>query len=354
MPRPTLTPLRWLRHSLPPLALVSLLLGTLCFWVTQPWVRPQPASDLPEISSERLALTVKRLSVDRYPRSADHPERLQQAADDIAAALRATGAEVEIQAVPVEESTNSNIVARFGPRDGPVRVIGAHYDSHGHAHEGAKHARGYSLATHTPGADDNASGVAALIELAHLLQQRPPRQAVELVAYTLEEPPHFRTAAMGSAHHARRLATSKRPVSWVLVLEMIGYFDERPGSQSYPLPLMSTLYPDRGNFIGLVGAMDHPLATRRLKSVLSGASDLPVVSINAPRLLPGIDFSDHASYWDEGFSAWMLTDTAFYRNPHYHQGTDTIDTLDFDRMAKVVRMVYALAVADGDGGARLP
>jgi Zn-dependent M28 family amino/carboxypeptidase len=275
------------------------------------------------------------LSEQLYPRSFDRPYRLNQAANYIRAQLEGTGGTVAEQVFPVQERRYRNIIARYGPRQGPVIVIGAHYDAY--ADQDSASSQG-----HTPGADDNASGVAGLIELGRLLGQHLPSVGVELVAYCLEEPPHFGTDAMGSAWHARELRASGREVALVLALEMIGYFDDRPGSQTYPLRPLSWVYPDAGNFIAVVSRVQDWRPTRRVKALMRGASDLPVHSINAPPLIAGIDFSDHRNYWDEGFAALMITDTAFYRNPHYHGAGDTADRLDYRRMAQVVQAVYAV------------
>lgn len=248
-----------------------------------------------------------------------------------------------VQEVPVQEATYKNIIARFGPSAGPLLVIGAHYDSHGDASEGAKYRVGFTLETHTPGADDNASGVAGLIELARLLRQYPPQHPVELVAYTLEELPYFRTGYMGSAWHVRSLAAAGREVQLMLSLEMIGYFSDKDGSQSYPVPGMEFVYPERGNFIAIVGRTGDFGSTRGVKAIMAGATDLPVYSINAPSLIPGIDFSDHLNFWQAGYPALMITDTAFYRNPNYHRAEDTYEKLDYTRMAKVVQAVFAVA-----------
>ncbi|MEJ7806218.1 MAG: M28 family peptidase, partial [Telluria sp.] len=241
-------------------------------------------------------------------RSADQFDKLEQAAHYIMAQLKASGATVSVQQVVVRGRTFQNIIARFGPAQGPVMVIGAHYDSHGDASS-----RQVTGDTHTPGADDNASGVAGLIELAHLLGRTPQARSIELVAYTTEEPPHFRSEHMGSVWHARSLAAAKRDVSLMLSLEMIGYFSDAPASQSYFIPAMKHLYSDRGDFIAVVGKFGSFGATRRVKSLMAGAGDLPVYSINAPRAMQGIDFSDHRSYWALGMPALMITDTAFLR-----------------------------------------
>jgi len=128
-------------------------------------------------------------------------------------------------------------------------------------------------------------------------------------------------------------------------LEMIGYFTDTPHSQSFPLSLFAAFYPSQGDFIAVVGKLDQISAVRRVKQAMRGASPLPVYSINAPTVVPGIDFSDHRSYWQAGYQAVMITDTAFYRNPHYHTRQDTPDTLDYRRMAMVVQGVYAAVIA---------
>jgi Zn-dependent M28 family amino/carboxypeptidase len=288
------------------------------------------------------------LSESLYPRSFDHPGKLNAAASYVAEEFRKAGARVEEQYFTAEESRYRNIIARFGPDTGPLVIVGAHYDSYGDASEGAKFPRGFDLQTHTPGADDNASGVAALIELARLLNQTPPRSSVELIAFSLEEPPNFASESMGSAWHAKNLHASGRVVSLMISLEMIGYFSDLHGSQGYPFSALELIYPATGNFIGIIGRVEDWSAARKVKAAMSGATDLPVYSMNSLRIIPGVDFSDHASYWNEGFPALMITDTAFYRNPHYHRGGDRTDTLEFGRMAKVVQGVLEAIRSFGD------
>lgn len=310
--------------------------------VTQPLTTPVSSTPV-AVDVARLKHHVKHLSVDLYPRSFDQFRNIELAAQYIQNEFTAIGANVEIQKVQVQEATYKNIVAHFGHEEGPLLVIGAHYDSHGDANEGAKYASGFSPETHTPGADDNASGIAGLIELARLLQQHPPPHPVDLVAYTLEEPPHFRTENMGSAWHARSLAAVSRDVSLMISLEMIGFYSDDAGSQHYPVPGMELFYPDRGNFIAVVGRLGDFGVTRKVKALMSGATELPVYSINAPSLIPGIDFSDHINYWYEGYPAMMITDTAFYRNRNYHRAGDTYDKLDYKHMTEVVQGIYRVA-----------
>ena len=128
-------------------------------------------------------------------------------------------------------------------------------------------------------------------------------------------------------------------------LEMIGYFNDQADSQHYPVALLKAFYPTRGNFIAVVGKLDQIRVLRRVKAAMVGASPLPVYSISAPRSIPGVDFSDHLNYWNAGYDAVMITDTAFYRNPNYHTFEDTPDTLDYRRMAQVVQGVYAAVTA---------
>jgi len=298
-----------------------------CALVTQPGVRPI-ASTPAIVDSAALERHVHELAVTLYPRSYTRYENIQRAADYVLAEFIASGAETEVQKVEAEGGIYRNVIARFGPSAGPLLVIGAHYDS----------------CADTPGADDNASGVAGLLELARLLAARPPPQPVELVAFTLEEPPFFRSASMGSFQHASALARSGREVRLMISLEMIGYFRDTPESQQFPAKKLGFLYPDEGNFIAIVGRFGDFGATRRVKALFMGASDLPVESINAPASVPGVDFSDHASYWHFKLPAVMVTDTAFLRNPNYHDVGDTPETLDYARMAKVVQAMYAVAI----------
>jgi Zn-dependent M28 family amino/carboxypeptidase len=296
-----------------------------CMFLTQPFYDPVPSTP-PPVSSERLEQHVRFLSETVYPRNYLAQDNLNAAADYILDYLRQNGADVSEQHFIVDGRSYRNILTHYGPQSDSVIVVGAHYDSH----------------DVTPGADDNASGVAGLLELARLLNEHPPTQAVELVAYTLEEPPFFRTDNMGSAVHAKALADAKRRVRIMISLEMIGYFDDHAGSQTYPVGFLNALYPTEGNFIAVIGRFADAAETRRVKALMTGATDLPVHSINAPAWIEGVDFSDHRNYWAQGMNAVMISDTAFFRNYHYHQLSDSAEKLDYQRMAKVVQGVYAV------------
>ncbi len=292
------------------------------------------------VSEERLVRHVRALSEQFVPRSHEDVENLDRAATYIAEAFREAGLVVTEQPyTTVYGQTYRNVIARVPSRDVAARalssaeeevrhgivIVGAHYDAY----------------LDLPGADDNASGVAGLLELARMLAANPPDAAVELVAFNTEEPPYFSSDDMGSARHAESLKQRGVKVRGMMALETIGYFSDAKGSQTFPLPLLRLMYPTTGNYITVVGRTGQGRIVRRVKRAMRGATDLRVESINAPRSVPGLDFSDHAPYWDRGFEAVMITDTAFYRNPRYHTADDTWDTLDYARMAKVVQGVFA-------------
>jgi Zn-dependent M28 family amino/carboxypeptidase len=333
--------MRWLRFFFFSIGAIFVVVLAGIVWVTvQPWVSAIPSAP-PVVDAARLEAHVKKLSEDFYPRSFDQAKNLDAAADYIRDEFRAAGGVVSEQQYDVNGRQFRNIIARFGSAgpDGtaPLTVIGAHYDSHGDLSQGT-----VPRETHTPGADDNASGIAGLIELARMFGKQAPPRSIELVAYTLEEPPNFRSENMGSMRHAKRLAATGRKVDMMIVLEMIGYFSDAPNSQRYPVPGLGLIYPTQGNFISVIGRIDDREITRHVKAKMSGATDLPVWSMNALPIVQGIDFSDHLSYWAHGISAVMVTDTSFYRTPHYHQAGDVATTLDYKRMAKVVQAVGAV------------
>ncbi len=313
---------------------------TSCSILTQPFVSPH-SSQPPAVSIDKLKQHVIYFSSTVYPRSYDQKKNINEAADYIKKYFEQNSTRVSEQTFTVGEKSYRNIIARFGPENGMPIIVGAHYDSYGNPAI-APEDTGYSLDSHTPGADDNASGVAGLLELARLLKETPPTRPIELIAYTLEEPPFFRTAQMGSAVHANTLKSEKRTIELMISLEMIGYFKDEPGSQTYPVKFLSKLYPDTGNFIAVIGRLKERKQTRKVKALMMGATDLPVQSINAPNVIEGLDFSDHRNYWQAGFPAIMITDTAFLRNHNYHTAEDTADSLDYEKMAKVIQGTFAI------------
>ncbi|MFT4222537.1 M28 family peptidase [Dysgonomonas sp.] len=229
------------------------------------------------------------------------------------------------QTYKVNGETYKNVVCRFGSDiKKPILVAGAHYDVCGDQE----------------GADDNASGVAGILELARMLHGKTLSRPVELVAYTLEEPPFFRTPQMGSYIHAESLMKNNTPVYGMVALEMIGYFSDESGSQGYPIKPMKVIYGKTGNFILLVKRSGYGEFVKNFSSWFDNAETIKTRNIKSPAKLQGIDFSDHLNYWKMGYDAMMVTNTAFYRNKNYHQTTDTMETLDINRMSKVIDAVY--------------
>ncbi|MEN7973817.1 MAG: M28 family peptidase [Verrucomicrobiota bacterium] len=300
----------------------------------QPSFEQYPPSEKP-VDPIRLQTHVSMLSETFAPRNYMCLWNLEKTAGYISNHFAQANGKMSEQVYEVEGRKYRNVIVSFGPETGPRIVVGAHYDSCGN----------------TPGADDNASGVAGLIELAYLLGQAELNQRIELVAYTLEEPPFFASGNMGSARHAYMLRKSGVDVEAMLCLEMIGYFSDREGSQRFPSPLLRMIYPDTGNYIAIIGSMGDRKLAKQVKISMRSAADLPVHCMCAPKGYPGIDFSDHRNYWNNGYTAVMITDTAFMRNPAYHGSSDTTDSLDYDRMAKVVQGVYEAVVrmANNDG-----
>jgi hypothetical protein len=320
----------WLVAAVLTMTLAGLLFGW--YSLTQPtWSYSRPgvgqanAQADAQANSENLKRHVYTLATQFPGRTFDNRTRLEGAANYIEAEWVKLGLTVTSQRFVAQGRPYRNLVVNLGPDTPDITVVGAHYD----------------VAGQQPGADDNASGVAGLIELTRLLQTVPLKQRVQLVAYTNEEPPFFRTPHMGSAVHARSLKAEGKRAALMLSLECIGYFSDAPGSQSHPVRLLEAAYPTVGNFISLVGFYEDGAVSRRVKAAMQSTTDLPVYSINAPSFIVGVDFSDHLNYASEGFVGMMVTDTAFYRNKAYHTPQDTPDRLDYGRMAKVVDAVLS-------------
>ena len=281
------------------IAVLIVVLAASAVWMTQPvfFVRA-PGSTGPAPDRARLERRLRKLVEEFHPRDGGHPENMARAAAWIAEELRRSGAAVSSQPFETAGARYENVVASYGPDSADVVVVGAHYD----------------VAGEMPGADDNASGVAGLLELGDLLSGAKLSRRVDLVAFALEEAPYFATPGMGSEVYASALERSGRRVRAMLCLEMIGCFTDAPGSQGLPFSVLKFLYPTRGDFIAVVGAVGGPGIVRRVKRSMREASALPVCSINAPRFVHGVDLSDHSTFWKRGLPAVMITDTAFYRN----------------------------------------
>ena len=310
-------------RSLIRIAVAALILGAVCVAGLAAVLRQPALTSLQFRGSQRadartLQHHVRFLTEDVRPRSAAHPENLDRAAAYIADAFRAAGARTTVQPFDARGKRYANVIGEFGSGEEAEIIVGAHYDAFGETGD-------------LPGADDNASGTAGLLELARLLGSHDLDHRVTLVAYSTEEPPFFGSAQMGSAVHANALARARTPVRAMICLEMIGYFS---AEQAWPNWLFELVYPSKGDFIGVAGGWSDRHLARVVKRSIAGAGGIRVVSFTGPRETS--DASDQRNYWSHGWPAVMVSDTAFLRNPNYHTARDTADTLDYVRMARVV------------------
>ena len=268
-----------------------------------------------------LTAHLRYLSVELGERGISRPQNLQVAADYVSQAFTRMGYEPRCQSFIYQRQEVHNIIAGRQHPDG-YYILGAHYDT----------------VAGTPGADDNASGVAVLLEVARLARRRPPPRPWTFIGFTCEEPPAFFTPYMGSRVYAKRARRQGEKILGMLCLEMVGYYRQEPGSQTIPLLLKFMGYPTTGNFIALVSDRHSRPFLQRLEAGLKQGCGLPVATLTAPlggHLLPEVRLSDHANFWDEGYPAIMLTDTAFMRNPHYHGPGDIMANLDLEAMTEM-------------------
>jgi Zn-dependent M28 family amino/carboxypeptidase len=248
---------------------------------------------------------------------------LNKAADYIESVFTSSGYAVWRQTYSCYGQSVSNLIAEKAGTDKEVVIIGAHYDT----------------VPGSPGADDNASAVAGLLELARLNQESSNKKTLVFSAFVNEEPPCFGSPNMGSMVYAKHLKEQRIPVEVMVSLEMIGYFSEKR-IQAYPLPGMGLVYPKTGDYIGVVGNFHSSKYVSFFKKGIRKHSNINARSLTAPEFFGGINLSDNYSFWHHGYRAVMVTDTSFFRNRNYHQETDTIHTLNFDRMADVVKGLY--------------
>jgi Peptidase family M28 len=292
--------------------------------------RRSPSGPLPALTDEEraLAATLKRHieTIAAREHNIRHYDELEKAARYIETTLASYGYSVGRQEFFFDDSPVRNIDVVIEPRadiaDPEVVVVGAHYDS----------------AQGAPGANDNGSGAAAVIELARLLRDRAGTggRRIRLVLFVNEEPPYFRTEDMGSLHYARALSERKERVVAMYSLETIGFYSSEPGSQRYPAPF-NLIFPDRGDFVAFVATLgSRALAWETIRSFRSHTA-FPSIGGVAPAAVPGIDWSDHWAFGQFGVPAMMVTDTAPYRYPHYHRPSDTPDKVDVESLARVVK-----------------
>ncbi|GIV26345.1 MAG: hypothetical protein KatS3mg027_0159 [Bacteroidia bacterium] len=255
--------------------------------------------------------------------------QLNEVASYIEQVYREYSDSVYVQKYVVDGRVFKNIICSFGTENSRRIIVGAHYD----------------VCYQQEGADDNASGVVALLELARLLKKQKLKYRIDLVAYSTEEPPYFRTENMGSYLHAKYLYDNKINVYGMISLEMIGYFSDEKNSQHYPIPFLKLFYGNKGNFITLVSKFKSGKFVKRFSRKFKSTGMICTKRFKCPKFIQGLDWSDHLNYWKFGYSALMITDTSFYRNPNYHETTDRMETLDIKRLSKVIDSVLLSLLA---------
>lgn len=305
--------------------LSAIILVLIVFFVVQNYPLSSPGKNLPRLADTvHLKQNFERILNTTKPRHYKNVEVLDTVAERIRHEFSKYTHRTGTQEYKVSGNTYKNVFATFGPADAEVIVIGAHYDVCGEQ----------------DGADDNASGVVGIMELARLLKDQPLKYRIDLVAFTLEEPPFFRTEQMGSYVHAKSLFNQKQAVKGMVCLEMIGYYSDIPGSQTYPVGVMRWLYGDRGDYIVLARNSFSGSFANQFKKRYFENNSINAKSFRAPGFTGGIDLSDHRNYWKFGYSAIMVTNTAFFRNSNYHQFTDRLNTLNLDKMGLVIDGVF--------------
>jgi hypothetical protein len=315
------------------LSLVAGLISTL--QMTQMPLRSysQPLPSLSSAQSElqgRLSAEVKYLSETLGERNVWRAGSLQLAINHLRSNFQQSGYDVIERTYQVEGQVVSNVeVSVAGSQnDSGTLIVGAHYDT----------------VAGTVGADDNATGVAAVLELARQLRGSKPRKNIRFVIFVNEEPPFFQTRRMGSLVYAQQLRRENVPVSAMISLEMLGFYSDAPGSQKYPA-LLGLFYPNRGNFLGFVGNSESRDLVRRAIRGFRESTAFPSEGIAAPAEWPGIGWSDQWSFWQEHYPAIMITDTALFRYPYYHTPLDTANRLDFERMARAVEGIQRVVTS---------
>ncbi len=281
----------------------------------------QPLQDLEEALREHVIMLSERIG----ERGCYRYHNLTRAAVYISDALKKMGYDPEEHHYTIGNADYHNIIATREGRTHPEQIIiaGAHYDT----------------VPGTPGADDNASGVAGILELARFFLRTEPDKTVQFIAFVNEEPPFYRTSKMGSRVFTKAAKKRKENIIAMFSFEMIGFFSDEKGSQHYPFGITMG-YPDRANFISIVGDLRSRKFVREAAQIFRKHSLLDIQWVSMPRFIAGIEFSDHWSFWKAGYRAAMITDTAFYRYAHYHSPFDTHEKLDYRRMAQVVTGFY--------------
>jgi peptidase M28-like protein len=287
---------------------------------------------LPPLAAEQIALRdelaahVQKLAGEIGERNELHYAQLIAAADYIEGSFSSAGLQSRRDSYEMRGRTYHNIETEIRGLQPQIILIGAHYDS----------------VIGSPGANDNGSGVAALLALARHFAGKPSNHTLRFVAFVNEEPPYFQTSQMGSFVYASRCKARGDQISAMISLETIAYFSDAPHSQTYPSPGLGAFYPTTADFIGFVGNVRSRSLLRRALALFRQQATLPSEGAALPAFIPGVAWSDQWSFWQRGYPGIMITDTALFRYPHYHAATDTPDKLDYDRFALVVSGVQKM------------
>jgi Zn-dependent M28 family amino/carboxypeptidase len=317
---------------------LALLIGLVvfCMWAYKAMIDIKPQVNRPKLDQKasqaiddlegRLRRHVVALAQEIGPRSVYTPDKLKATVDYIRNFWEQTGYQVSAQTYKVGGVDCENLAVEIPGKTKPdeIVLVGAHYDS-------------VSL---SPGANDNGSAVAALLEISRLFSETSTIRTLRFVAFVNEEPPFFKTSNMGSLVYAKESRKREENILAMICLETIGYYRNEPKTQKYPFPL-SFFYPDTGNFIAAVGNLkSKPLVKTFARSFME-QSDFPVECAAPFGFITGVDWSDHWSFWKMGYQAIMLTDTALFRYPYYHSMHDTHDKLDYESLARVTHGIYS-------------
>lgn len=316
-------------------ASLLIFLAAFSIWAYKAMIDIRPNVDRPKLDKYahqviddiegRVELHVRTLADEIGPRDVFVPDKLNAAADYIRTFWEKIGYQVSAQTFSVQNVECQNLAIEIPGRSNPEEIVlvGAHYDT----------------VSWAPGANDNGSAVAALLELSRLFSTESPSRTLRFVAFTNEEPPFFKSSSMGSLVYAKACQKRKENIVGMVCLETIGYYRDEPKTQKYPFPFRF-FYPDKGNFVAVVGNLRSKPLVKSFTRHFMEESDFPVECVATFGFLTGIDWSDHWSFWHCGYPAIMITDTALFRYPYYHSSEDTSDKIDYDSLARVTYGVY--------------
>ena len=316
-------------------ASLLIFLAAFSIWAYKAMIDIRPNVDRPKLDKYahqviddiegRVELHVRTLADEIGPRDVFVPDKLNAAADYIRTFWEKIGYQVSAQTFSVQNVECQNLAIEIPGRSKPgeIVLVGAHYDT----------------VSWAPGANDNGSAVAALLELSRLFSTESPSRTLRFVAFTNEEPPFFKSSSMGSLVYAKACQKRKENIVGMVCLETIGYYRDEPKTQKYPFPFRF-FYPDKGNFVAVVGNLRSKPLVKSFTRHFMEESDFPVECVATFGFLTGIDWSDHWSFWHCGYPAIMITDTALFRYPYYHSSEDTSDKIDYDSLARVTYGVY--------------